>query len=155
MKDISFLISAAALPQGPAFVCTPPQTSPPPPFSFHSCAFYHRHTDHLCACERHYFFLLSSLLFRIDCVYLAAAPRANASVHCREHMASYTVPTGLLLVEEMPRNQMGKVNKKDLLRHFFTWRPASTPVALALPLPCRSAVKLMSNPPPLFFLETN
>ncbi|KAM4630075.1 malonate--CoA ligase ACSF3, mitochondrial-like [Polymixia lowei] len=37
----------------------------------------------------------------------------------REHMASYTIPTGLVLVEEMPRNQMGKVNKKDLLRHFF------------------------------------
>lgn len=37
----------------------------------------------------------------------------------REHMAPYIIPTGLLLVEEMPRNQMGKVNKKDLLRHFF------------------------------------
>lgn len=37
----------------------------------------------------------------------------------REHMAPYTIPTALLLVEEMPRNQMGKVNKKDLLRHFF------------------------------------
>ncbi|TKS70254.1 Acyl-CoA synthetase family member 3, mitochondrial [Collichthys lucidus] len=37
----------------------------------------------------------------------------------REHMASYTIPTGLVLVEEMPRNQMGKVNKKDLVRLFF------------------------------------
>ncbi|XP_060924909.1 malonate--CoA ligase ACSF3, mitochondrial [Limanda limanda] len=37
----------------------------------------------------------------------------------REHMAAYTIPTGLVLVEELPRNQMGKVNKKDLLRHFF------------------------------------
>lgn len=37
----------------------------------------------------------------------------------REHMAPYTVPTGLLLVEEIPRNQMGKINKKDLLRQFF------------------------------------
>uniref|UniRef100_A0A8C6UYD6 Acyl-CoA synthetase family member 3 n=1 Tax=Neogobius melanostomus TaxID=47308 RepID=A0A8C6UYD6_9GOBI len=37
----------------------------------------------------------------------------------REHMVPYTIPTGLLLVEEMPRNQMGKVNKKDLLRQFF------------------------------------
>ncbi|XP_014885726.1 acyl-CoA synthetase family member 3, mitochondrial isoform X1 [Poecilia latipinna] len=36
----------------------------------------------------------------------------------REHMAPYIIPTGLVLVEEMPRNQMGKVNKKDLLRHF-------------------------------------
>ncbi|XP_061558294.1 malonate--CoA ligase ACSF3, mitochondrial isoform X1 [Phycodurus eques] len=37
----------------------------------------------------------------------------------REHMAPYTIPTGLLLVDEIPRNQMGKVNKKDLLRLFF------------------------------------
>jgi len=37
----------------------------------------------------------------------------------REHMAPYTIPTGLILVENMPRNQMGKVNKKDLLRQFF------------------------------------
>ncbi|XP_054626808.1 malonate--CoA ligase ACSF3, mitochondrial [Dunckerocampus dactyliophorus] len=37
----------------------------------------------------------------------------------REHLAPYTIPTGLLLVDEIPRNQMGKVNKKDLLRHFF------------------------------------
>lgn len=40
-------------------------------------------------------------------------------IWAREHMAPYTIPTGLLLVEEMPRNQMGKVNKKDLLRQFF------------------------------------
>ncbi|KAI5619758.1 acyl-CoA synthetase family member 3, mitochondrial, partial [Silurus asotus] len=37
----------------------------------------------------------------------------------REHMAPYTIPTGLIVVEDMPRNQMGKVNKKDLLRQFF------------------------------------
>ncbi|XP_066514998.1 malonate--CoA ligase ACSF3, mitochondrial-like, partial [Hoplias malabaricus] len=37
----------------------------------------------------------------------------------REHMAPYTIPSGLIVVEEMPRNQMGKVNKKDLLRRFF------------------------------------
>lgn len=36
-------------------------------------------------------------------------------------MAPYSIPTGLLLVEEMPRNQMGKVNKKDLLQRFFPW----------------------------------
>ncbi|TSK20068.1 Acyl-CoA synthetase family member 3, mitochondrial [Bagarius yarrelli] len=37
----------------------------------------------------------------------------------REHMSPYTIPTGLIMVEEMPRNQMGKVNKKDLLWQFF------------------------------------
>lgn len=36
----------------------------------------------------------------------------------REHMAPYTIPTGLVVVDEMPRNQMGKVNKKDLLKQF-------------------------------------
>ncbi|KAJ8400464.1 hypothetical protein AAFF_G00395880 [Aldrovandia affinis] len=41
------------------------------------------------------------------------------AAHKREHMASYIIPTGLVLVEEMPRNQMGKVNKKDLLKLFF------------------------------------
>ncbi|KAG7473583.1 hypothetical protein MATL_G00097370 [Megalops atlanticus] len=37
----------------------------------------------------------------------------------RERMASYSIPTGLVLVDKMPRNQMGKVNKKDLLKQFF------------------------------------
>ncbi|XP_048886709.1 malonate--CoA ligase ACSF3, mitochondrial isoform X1 [Brienomyrus brachyistius] len=37
----------------------------------------------------------------------------------RERMTAYTIPTGLLLVDEMPRNQMGKVNKKDLIKQFF------------------------------------
>ncbi|KAL1007152.1 hypothetical protein UPYG_G00082730 [Umbra pygmaea] len=37
----------------------------------------------------------------------------------REHMASYTIPSGLVIVDEMPRNQMGKVNKKHLLKQFF------------------------------------
>lgn len=48
----------------------------------------------------------------------------------REHMATYTIPTGLILVEEMPRNQMGKVNKKDLLRKFFPTRSDWTMSAL-------------------------
>ncbi|XP_030437278.1 LOW QUALITY PROTEIN: malonate--CoA ligase ACSF3, mitochondrial [Gopherus evgoodei] len=37
----------------------------------------------------------------------------------RESMAYYTIPTELLLVEEIPRNQMGKINKKQLLKHFY------------------------------------
>ncbi|XP_064414419.1 malonate--CoA ligase ACSF3, mitochondrial isoform X3 [Latimeria chalumnae] len=37
----------------------------------------------------------------------------------RDFMASYTIPTELVLVEEIPRNQMGKVNKRDLVKHFF------------------------------------
>ncbi|CAL9701563.1 unnamed protein product [Knipowitschia caucasica] len=44
---------------------------------------------------------------------------SDLKIWAREHMAPYTIPAGLLLVEEMPRNQMGKVNKKELLRHFY------------------------------------
>uniref|UniRef100_A0A3B4AJW7 Uncharacterized protein n=1 Tax=Periophthalmus magnuspinnatus TaxID=409849 RepID=A0A3B4AJW7_9GOBI len=45
---------------------------------------------------------------------------SDLKIWAREHMAPYTIPTGLLLVDQMPRNQMGKVNKKELLRHFFS-----------------------------------
>ncbi|XP_047702066.1 malonate--CoA ligase ACSF3, mitochondrial isoform X2 [Prionailurus viverrinus] len=34
-------------------------------------------------------------------------------------LAPYAVPSELLLVEEIPRNQMGKVNKRDLIRQFY------------------------------------
>lgn len=34
-------------------------------------------------------------------------------------MPAYTIPSELLLVEEVPRNQMGKVDKKQLLKQFY------------------------------------
>ncbi|XP_072451865.1 malonate--CoA ligase ACSF3, mitochondrial isoform X3 [Chiloscyllium punctatum] len=37
----------------------------------------------------------------------------------RQHLPTYSLPTELILVEEIPRNNMGKVNKKDLLKHFY------------------------------------
>ncbi|XP_068941645.1 malonate--CoA ligase ACSF3, mitochondrial [Petaurus breviceps papuanus] len=37
----------------------------------------------------------------------------------RGYMAAYTIPSEILLVEEIPRNQMGKINKKDLLKQFY------------------------------------
>ncbi|KAG8144226.1 hypothetical protein E2320_001323 [Naja naja] len=37
----------------------------------------------------------------------------------RETMPSYTIPSELLLVQEIPRNQMGKVDKKQLLKQFY------------------------------------
>ncbi|NWT56159.1 ACSF3 synthetase, partial [Erythrocercus mccallii] len=37
----------------------------------------------------------------------------------RDIMAPYTIPTELIVVEEIPRNQMGKVNKKELLKRFY------------------------------------
>lgn len=35
---------------------------------------------------------------------------------CRGTLAPYAIPSEVMLVEEIPRNQMGKVNKKDLVR---------------------------------------
>ncbi|XP_052541745.1 malonate--CoA ligase ACSF3, mitochondrial isoform X2 [Tympanuchus pallidicinctus] len=37
----------------------------------------------------------------------------------RDTMAPYAIPTELIVVEEIPRNQMGKVNKKELLQRFY------------------------------------
>ncbi|XP_009877648.1 PREDICTED: acyl-CoA synthetase family member 3, mitochondrial-like, partial [Apaloderma vittatum] len=37
----------------------------------------------------------------------------------RDTMAPYAIPTELVVVEEIPRNQMGKVNKKELLQRFY------------------------------------
>ncbi|XP_053305459.1 malonate--CoA ligase ACSF3, mitochondrial [Spea bombifrons] len=37
----------------------------------------------------------------------------------REVMAPYCIPAELIRVEEIPRNQMGKINKKQLLLHFY------------------------------------
>ncbi|XP_042558221.1 malonate--CoA ligase ACSF3, mitochondrial [Dipodomys spectabilis] len=38
----------------------------------------------------------------------------------RDLLVPYAVPSELLLVEAIPRNQMGKVNKKDLVRQFYS-----------------------------------
>lgn len=37
----------------------------------------------------------------------------------KEEMAPYKVPTILRVVDEIERNAMGKVNKKDLLRKYW------------------------------------
>ncbi|EHA98949.1 Acyl-CoA synthetase family member 3, mitochondrial [Heterocephalus glaber] len=37
----------------------------------------------------------------------------------RRFLAPYAVPSGLVLMEEIPRNQMGKINKKDLVRQLY------------------------------------
>lgn len=120
MKDISFLI-LTTLPQGqPLFGdCFPTFVV----FFFvvaygcivsSMCAHWSLHC--VCPC--------AGLSQRLQLIFLSAVNSRqciNMGVSCREHMAPYSVPTGLVLVEEMPRNQMGKVNKKDLLRHFFPW----------------------------------
>jgi len=35
------------------------------------------------------------------------------------YMVPYQIPTVLLVVDELPRNTMGKVNKKELITMFF------------------------------------
>ncbi|XP_069758051.1 malonate--CoA ligase ACSF3, mitochondrial [Narcine bancroftii] len=37
----------------------------------------------------------------------------------RVHMATYCFPSELILMEQLPRNHMGKINKRDLLKRFF------------------------------------
>lgn len=36
-----------------------------------------------------------------------------------DHMAPYQIPTVLFVVDELPRNTMGKVNKKELSAVYF------------------------------------
>lgn len=49
-----------------------------------------------------------------------SCPAVTAALWCcRDTMAPYTIPTELIVVEEIPRNQMGKVNKKELLKRFY------------------------------------
>lgn len=39
--------------------------------------------------------------------------------HCQEHLARYKLPQHVWTVEELPRNAMGKVNKKQLAKQFL------------------------------------
>lgn len=39
---------------------------------------------------------------------------------CEERIASYQIPSIIKLVDEIPRNAMGKINKKEIVRDFFT-----------------------------------
>ena len=38
----------------------------------------------------------------------------------KEEMSSYSLPTRLIAVDSLPRNVMGKVNKKELVKQLFT-----------------------------------
>ena len=55
-------------------------------------------------------------------------PCTQAPCLYRGVLAPYAVPSELLLVEEIPRNQMGKVNKRDLVRQLYP-REKGTPEA--------------------------
>lgn len=39
---------------------------------------------------------------------------------CEERIASYQIPSIIKLMDEIPRNAMGKVNKKEIVRDYFT-----------------------------------
>lgn len=42
---------------------------------------------------------------------------------CTNNMTSYEIPTSFKFVAEIPRNNLGKVNKKEILKTFFTDAP--------------------------------
>ena len=44
---------------------------------------------------------------------------AEVFAHSRDHLPSYQVPRTILLVNAIPRNAMGKVNKKQLVKELF------------------------------------
>lgn len=45
---------------------------------------------------------------------------------CEERIASYQIPTIVKCVDELPRNAMGKLNKKEIVRDFFLTAPEET-----------------------------
>lgn len=38
---------------------------------------------------------------------------------CEERIASYQIPSIIRLMDEIPRNQMGKMNKREIVRDHF------------------------------------
>jgi acyl-CoA synthetase (AMP-forming)/AMP-acid ligase II len=51
------------------------------------------------------------------------APTAEGlTAHCRERLAPYKVPKSIELVDELPRNALGKLNKKVLRERYWTGR---------------------------------
>jgi acyl-coenzyme A synthetase/AMP-(fatty) acid ligase len=53
------------------------------------------------------------------CAFVVLRPRMQAGVeelraHCAEHLAAHKIPRDIRLVEGLPRNSMGKVQKTEL-----------------------------------------
>lgn len=58
----------------------------------------------------------------------------SLKVFCSDKLPSYSIPTVLKIIPEMPRNAMGKLNKKDLIRLYFS-EATATPVAETVAAP--------------------
>jgi acyl-CoA synthetase (AMP-forming)/AMP-acid ligase II len=46
--------------------------------------------------------------------------RAALVQHCRAHLAAYKIPERIVVVEQLPRNQMGKVPRPEVVRLLAT-----------------------------------
>ena len=52
-------------------------------------------------------------------VHLQEADVEGVLAHARDHLPPYQVPHKVLCVSQIPRNAMGKVNKKQLRKDMF------------------------------------
>lgn len=48
-----------------------------------------------------------------------AVTQEQLSTWCKDRIATYQIPTKIKITNEIPRNAMGKVNKKEVVRDFF------------------------------------
>jgi long-chain acyl-CoA synthetase len=46
--------------------------------------------------------------------------KRNVRFHCAEHLADFQQPRKIFIVDELPKNEMGKIMKQDLLKKFGT-----------------------------------
>lgn len=51
------------------------------------------------------------------------ASREDLTAHCQSRLARYKIPEELVFVEDLPRNAMGKIVKRELARRFFGTPP--------------------------------
>ena len=63
-----------------------------------------------CVC----YYSVSILMLQIGSLSLSAV-----KVYCQDHLAKYKLPQRVWIVSELPRNAMGKVNKKQLVKQFL------------------------------------
>lgn len=62
---------------------------------------------------------LFSFFFCIICLCTQTMSLPDLKQWASGRMICYQIPTVLLVVDELPRNAMGKVNKKELITLYF------------------------------------